>query len=311
MTSKLFTDWKPEYAALWGRVPLKVRHRLHESPLMSLKAIGELIENYPRSHYSLVEMGAQGGRRFWREGELGGLKGADVIDWIANGRIWINLRRIWEVDRRYRDLLEEAYAEIAHLVPGDRMFDLTMGMLVSSPKAQVYCHFDLLGQMLWQIHGRKRIYLYGNHEPFMTARDLEDVALFGLEVDLKFEPWMDAYGDVFDLEPGDMAHWPLNAPHRVENFDVLNVSVTTEHLTADIERRHRVNLANGILRHRFGYEARSRSTKGASYWAKAVLQSVYKRGRWVAARRAERRPVEFKLDPARKGGLVDLRPASA
>ncbi len=311
MRDAVFTDWKPEYAALWGQVPLKTRHRLHEHPLFGLDAIASLLESYPRSHYSLIEMGAPGERKLWREGELGGLSGREVLEWVAKGRIWINLRRIWEVDRRYRDLLEQSYAEIAERTGGEPMFDLTMGMLISSPRAQVYCHFDLLGQALWQIHGRKRIWLYPNHAPFMTEKDLEDVALFGVEVDMPFHGWFDSYAQVFDLEPGDMAHWPLNAPHRVENHDVLNVSITTEHLTRDIERRHRVNLANGVLRHRFGWTPRSRATTGPSYWAKAALQAAAKRGAWVAAKRAEKRPVEFRLDPSRPGGLLDLAAARA
>ncbi|MCC6920836.1 MAG: hypothetical protein IT548_16680 [Alphaproteobacteria bacterium] len=310
-TQTIFTDWKPGYAEQWGHVPLKVAHALHQSPLFTLDAIAELIDAYPRQHYSLIHMGAQGGRRFWKEGELGGLKGRDVIDWIAQGRMWLNLRSVRSVDRRYADLLDAAYEEIAVRAPGAPMFNTSMGILVSSPKAQVYYHCDLPGQALWQIHGRKRILIYPTDKPFLAPENLEDIALFGIEEDVPYHDWFDAHATVLELGPGDMAHWPLNAPHRVENHDMLNVSLTSEHWSDEIVRRHKVNLANGFLRHRFGYAPRSRALSGPGYAAKAVLQGVMRRMKWVEQKRSARRPIEFKLDAATRGGVVAFAPQGA
>ncbi len=45
-----------------------------------------------------------------------------------------------------------------------------------------------------------------------------------------------------------MLHWPLNCPHRVENRDSVNVSLTTEHYTKEIRTSYAVNYANGLLR---------------------------------------------------------------
>ncbi len=100
----IFVDWEQAHTEAWGQAPVKARHALHESPLFSLEAIADLIDAYPREHYSLIHMGPQGGRRFWREGELGGLKGRDVIDWIAlhfNGdkKKMQALTRLAEVDQ--------------------------------------------------------------------------------------------------------------------------------------------------------------------------------------------------------------------
>ena len=74
------------------------------------------------------------------------------------------------------------------------------------------------GQWLIQISGRKRVYVYPNTPPFLKPQDLEDIALLNREVDLPYAPWYDAHAQVFDLEPGQMLSWPLNAPHRVENW---------------------------------------------------------------------------------------------
>lgn len=64
------------------------------------------------------------------------------------------------------------------------------------------------GQHLWQLIGRKRVYVYPNSPPFLTDRQLEDIALFEIEVDLPYKPWYDEHARVLDLEPGQMLSWP-------------------------------------------------------------------------------------------------------
>src|SRR5690606_14015079 len=119
---------------------------------------------------------------------------------------------------------------------------------ISSPKAEVYYHMDLPGQSLWQIHGKKRVYVYPAVPPFRRDEDLEQIALYQVEVDIPYDPAYDSHARVFELEGGEMLHWPLNAPHRVETLDCLNISMTTEYWTEPIRRAQMINLANGILR---------------------------------------------------------------
>lgn len=307
----VFEPWPTHIKEVWGTQPTMVRHNLHRSPLLSMSALAALIDAYPRSHYSLINMGARGERRFWKEGDIGGLKGADVIEWIASGRMWLNMRRVDEVDTRYGDLLRAAYDEIAANVPGEPMDNVSMGILISSPGAQVYYHSDLPGQALWQVHGRKRILIYPNTPPFLSPQSLEDIAVLGVEVDMPYHAWFDSFAQSFDLEGGDMAHWPLNAPHRVENYDVLNVSITSEHWSRTIARKHHVNMGNGLLRHRHGWTARSRKISGPSYYAKAALQKLSHKSAWLTRQRAGKRPIEFRLDPAVRGGVLPTDAAAS
>lgn len=302
----VLTSWNEQHRALWGHQPLRLEHRLHQSPLFSREALSELIERYPRSGYALVHMGARGQRKLWREGDISGMRGGQVIDSIGQGRMWLNLRDVKSVDPRYGRLLEEIFAELAERIPGFHADTLGVGILISSPNAQVYYHADLPGQSLWQIAGRKKVYLYPAARPFLSDADLENIALFGLEIDMPYEDWYDDHARAFDLEPGQMLHWPLNAPHRVENYDCLNISMTVEYWTDEIRRAHKINLANGILRHRFGLTPRSRATHGPAYAGKAMLQKVFRDQQWVKRQRSARRPVDFRLDPARPGQIVDI-----
>ncbi|MGE0856501.1 MAG: hypothetical protein AB7L18_10495, partial [Hyphomicrobiaceae bacterium] len=90
MTEAIFTNWSPEHTSSWGKAPLRIEHRLNSHPLYSLDALADLIDKYPREHYSLVHMGAQKERRLWREGEIGGMSGRQVIEAISKGRMWLN-----------------------------------------------------------------------------------------------------------------------------------------------------------------------------------------------------------------------------
>src|SRR5262245_5341871 len=82
----IFTDWSEKTTALWGRQPVTIGHRLHESPLFSRAALGALIEKYPREHYNIFSMSAKKENKFyWRQGDFNGHSGEEVLDTIANG----------------------------------------------------------------------------------------------------------------------------------------------------------------------------------------------------------------------------------
>jgi len=86
----------------------------------------------------------------------------------------------------------------------------------------------------WQVEGKKRVYVYPNEAPYLKPQSLESIILGEQEEEIPYERSFDDGAEVYDLKPGEMVHWPLNCPHRVENEDCLNISVTTEHWTTDL-----------------------------------------------------------------------------
>jgi hypothetical protein len=309
-TNKVFSHWDDTHSVLWGNQPIQLEHELHKSPLFSIETLAGLIERFPREHYSLVQTGARGSGRVWREGEIGDLGGRQVMDAISCGGLWLNMRDVGAVDARYRTMIDGMFEEVAARVPGFQAWGHQESILVSAPDAQVYYHADLPGQGLIQIAGRKRVYVYPNTPPFITAEHLEDIAVYNVEVDIPYQPWYDRHAKVFDIGPGQMLNWELNAPHRVENLDTFSVSMTVSYTNDQIRRAEIVNLANGLLRHRFGYAARTRNLRGPSYFAKAVLQKLYRDSGWVKRERRARRPTEFRLDAREPGKIVDLPKAA-
>jgi hypothetical protein len=282
---------------LWGNQPQRLTHHLHQDPLFAREALARLIETYPRQHYALIAMGGGAEAKAWREGDLGGASGEEVLAAIGQGRLWLNLRNVSGVRAEYGRLLDGIFAELRAAMPGFTPHAWQSGILISSPTAQVYYHADLPGQLLWQIAGRKRVFLYPNTPPFITQRDLEDIALFDVEVDLPYAPWYDQHVTVLDLAPGQFLSWPLNAPHRVENLEGVNVSMTVSFSTVESRRREVLHLANGLLRHRFGLNPRSTRIEGAGFFAKRLMERALRDSAWIREQRAMRRKVEFRLDP--------------
>ena len=309
MTQTVFRNWKPEHSKLWGKSPLVQQHNLHKSPLFTDEALAELIEHYPRQDYSLVIPGHQDEEQHtqWREGDMGEASGAQVLQAIKDGFLWLNLRNLPQHSPAFKELSEQIFTEMQANVPGLHINQGDITLLITSPGCQTYYHCDVPGQSLWHIRGRKKVYLYPATDPFMPDELLERVILQETEEEIPFESWFDDHALVVDMEPGMMAHWPQFAPHRVENYDSLNVSITTEHWTPEIARNYKVRYANGLLRRNFGTVAQSTATTGTAYFAKAVLQSFWRRSR-LARRHMWHRTIDFKLTPTAPDMLSDIPP---
>jgi hypothetical protein len=309
VSDAILSDWSEKKVAEFGSVPLQLNHNLHQHALFADEALVRLIENADRADYQVNTMDVTThDLSSRREGEIRDLSGHAVLEAVRNGHIWILLLHPQRSNPLYLDLLHQIFAEIAEKVPSFEPYLLNMAILISSPKVQVYYHCDIPGQMLWQIRGNKKVYIYPNREPFLNPASLERITLgeaneFGLPYDKSF----DEHAVVYDLQPGQMLHWPINAPHRIVNADCVNVSFATEHFTRSIRRRFFVNYANGVLRRRQGWAKLSQKTTGLSYWAKLGLAAAYKlTGTQKKRKRIAR--VDFTVDPTAPNGV---RPISS
>jgi len=305
MQQSIISDWKPEYAEKFGQEARLLNHRLSETGLFSHDALAELIDSYPSEHYNLNTMGYDPENPEWREGVIRGTSGKDVIESISQGRMWLNLRQVDKINPRYKELLDDILDEFEGYVPGFETFKRKIGILISSPKVQVFYHADIPGQSLWQIEGRKRVYVYPNKEPYLAPKHLEGIILGETEEEIPYNASFDKGALVYDLEPGQMVHWPLNCPHRVINEDCLNVSVTTEHWTSDIRKSFAVNYANGVLRRSFGVKNPSQSINGPAVYAKAALAVGWRKLKLDQSKKVVRK-IDFTVDPQAETGIVDI-----
>jgi hypothetical protein len=100
---------------------------------------------------------------------------------------------------------------------------------------------------------------------------LEDIFAGVAQEYLPYHPSFDAYARTHVLKPGELACWPQNAPHRITNHDMLNVSLSTVHFTPESRRRARVYCANRFLRTRLRLPVRSTLETGMKAWGKIVV----------------------------------------
>ena len=297
-------DWTGVDPNGFGSAPLRMAHKYHNDELFNDTALIKLIENSKRENYYVNTMDVSAHDvRSRREGEFGSASGHDILEAVRQGHIWIMLLKPDEIEPGYHGMVEDIYAEIMANVPDFKPTTRKLSILVSSPNIQVYYHCDIPGQMLWQVRGQKRVFLYPNHAPFLPQPSLEKIALNEAhEISLPYDPVFEKDALIFDIEPGDMLHWPLNCPHRIVNGNCLNVSFTTEHFTPQIKRSFIVNYANGILRRTTGVQDLSQSISGPSYWSKLAVAGGYK-VLGLQKHRHQKFKVDFQVDPAKPNGV--------
>lgn len=289
--------------ALWGNHTVKLQHNLAESDLFSDESLANIVESIDPKHIDITTMGEDVST--WGHVDRAGQPGASVLEAVRGGRVWINLQAIEQVDPRFKDLLDQMYGELEGTLPDFKTFKRKLGMLISSPTARVFYHFDVPGQALWQIRGRKRIWIYPPTEPFLPSTEVENVVRSLAMEDLSYEPWYDDYAEVYDLEPGQMLHWALNGPHRVSNLDGFSVSLTTEHWTTRIRRSYAMHYGNGILRNAAHLNPKSRSLDGPMFWAKVGLTAAWRKS-GMDAKQGYQRVLTYKVDPSAPLGVVPL-----
>ena len=307
MTHTHLNELERATPGVWGQEIVELRHNLHESPLFSDDALAALIERVPQQVSPVNTMAAKVHETTsWTYCDRSGLSGMEVLSAIKTGRLWINLQKLEESDPSFKILLDTLYDELRAAIPGFNPYRTSIGVLISSPDAQVFYHADVPVQSLMQVRGQKRIHIYPSREPYLKTPELENIIRGITEEDITYDPAFDIDADSFELTAGDFLHWPLNAPHRVENLGSLNVSVTLEHWTYETRRHFAMNYGNGILRRELGITPRTRRIAGPAFWSKVALTAAWRLA-GLQKKQSFRRFAKCRVDPSARNGVVPLQ----
>ena len=265
-----------EFKAHFGKRTVLGGHRLQDHALFNDSALIELLDQHPREDLYAFNMGNDNTLlEENRQAVHDGLSGAELLQAVRHGRLWLNVTRIDRAHIRYRRLINDLYAELSSLISGFTPQSCQGTLLISSREALVYYHADGPASALWHIRGRKRIWVYPALDTrYMKREWLEDIFAGVRHEYLPYEPAYDAGALVYDLEPGQWIAWPQNAPHRVTNLDGLNVSLSTEHFTRSSVRRFQLYVANRFFRTRLGLINPSTREDGAMAWSKIMTQRI-------------------------------------
>ena len=290
----------------FGQGLSQCRHDFADSGLFSDEKLAALIDRYPREYYMITTTTQSSDGLEWHNGDLNGASGAFVLKAVREGRLWLCLRRLDLVAPEYEALVNEAFEDVEARNPKCASRRRTSSLLISSPGARVLYHADIPMVALWHVRGRKRFWLYDADNPkHLPDRVLEGVVLRESEEEIAYDPSWDAEARIIDLEPGDAVSWPQNAPHRVDNLDGLNVSITTDYFTPEAQRKYGVYFTNGLMRRLLGVKPRSSATRGPFALAKCLAAFALKK---LGIHRVQERDMlqSFLLDPERPGGTVKL-----
>lgn len=299
----IISDLTPQKAARFGAEVQSFTHDLQTRPMFDDAGLIEVLDRYPRDKLGVFTMGLDPvDWRSWKRGTAEGLTGEQLFEAVQKGRIWLNLRAVNRELDSYAGLAKEIFAELEAKVPGLRTFGHDVGLLLSSPRAHVFYHLDVLPVTLWQLRGRKTMWVYPKADPFISDEQLERIVLRETAEQFAFDLAWDKAAETYVMEPGLMVSWPQNAPHRLVNDDCVNVSLSIEHQTPEALLRANVIYANGIIRRRIGSRPRLQDGFNAANLAKFGLARALK-----AARKPQTKPAippSFRLCERRPGTIL-------
>jgi hypothetical protein len=300
----IITDWTPGKGAALTQANLTFEHGLHERPMFDDAGLEELLDRYPREKLGVFTMGEDPvAWTTWRKGTAGSLTGSKLLEAAQAGRIWLNLRETNRHLDSYAALGEEIFAE-KEARSGLKTLKRDLGMLISSADAQVFYHLDVPLVSLWQLRGQKRVWVYPVADPYVGEEVLEAIVLKETAEQFTFDPAWDQGAEVYDLTPGKMVTWKQNAPHRIENGPMLNVSLSIEFMTPQALLRANVIYANGVLRRRLGAQPIIQPGVRPMTLAKLVLARGAKALK-LQEPRERVLPTTFRLDESRPGTLLE------
>ena len=234
-------------------------------------ALAQVLDRYPAELFdiNLYDYDDEG-QVSLRTGARGRLDGAQLLEAIQQGRLWVNLRG---VETGWPELWAAAMAEfrqIQQTYPGLKAVRNAGQLILSSPKARVPYHFDAAGVVLFHMRGRKRIFVYPGDEAHLSELAMEQVVARQTTEEVPYVRAFEEDARIVDLEPGQALTWPLYAPHRVENLDRFCVSLSMDFQTWSTRFRNGALYTNAVMRSRGGsprYTDRMGREELAARWA--------------------------------------------
>ena len=256
-------------------VPFKLRHKLCESPLLTLEGLLQLAQRLGPEHF-LYNLGTLSRFSDRRDVSSNGLSPEETLRDIRENKSWIVLKHV-EEDPEYRRLLDEVLDEVEESFGGEMagMHQRENYIFVTSPGSVTPLHMDPEHNILFQIQGWKDFHIWDPTrqellpddllERFYTAENHKEIQLSPIE----------EAPTVFRLDPGEALHSPLESPHWVQNGDEVSISYSTTWRTAYSRRKSSIHQMNARLR-RLGLHP---SPVGSSPVGDSVKHGVMRVGR--------------------------------
>jgi hypothetical protein len=244
---------KTLFAKHFNRRPFKIGHRLSDHSAFSLRSLIELSKELPADNVE-YNAGNLPVSQDPTKTPQNGLSISETIDRIENCQSWLVLKNV-EQSPTYRQLLEDCLEEMRPFVElASRGMTHKQGFIfISSPGSITPFHIDPENNFLLQIRGSKTVWMFGQEDrEVLTESQIEEFFGGGAHRNLEFKEEFRKRGRKFELLPGEGLHFPVVAPHYVENGPEVSVSFSITFQTEDSSDRQTLHRFNRQLR-RWGW----------------------------------------------------------
>lgn len=265
--------------------------------------LAELLDRYPDDLIDVNQFNYDaGGQVTLKAGERGQTSGAELLEAVRKGRMWINLRNVEDVWPEFWQVASDAFGDMASAYDSLRAVKRSGQLIISSPGTRVPYHFDAGGVVLFHMRGIKRMFVYPSDEAHLPERAMEAMVARRMTEEIPYNLGFENDAEVFELHPGEAVAWPLYAPHRVENVDGLCVSLSMEYQTWESRARTGALYTHACLRE-MGMKPKPVHTLSGIGLAMRWVASVPLRRLRILGNRIAEIPREFVVDASADNGM--------
>jgi len=236
---------RADFRRWFDRQPFRIEHRLCDHPLFGLARLIELSRALPADRVE-YNAGTLPITQDPRQTPRTGLSVTETIHRIEECRSWMVLKNV-ESDAEYRELGQRCLDPMRELCPDMRAPELFV--FISSPDAVTPYHIDPECNFLLQVRGTKTMRTFpARDRSVLSEQELERFYAGGSRNLLQLTAEAESKARVFELEPGQGVHVPVNAPHWVQNGPMVSISFSVTFRTDASDRREIAYRINHRLR---------------------------------------------------------------
>ncbi len=301
----MYVNWPDHSETGFGRDVLLAQHNLSMSDLFTDDGLAHLLDVYPRGSLHIWTFGTEReGLNSSIRGRAPKLSGKEILEAVKRGHIWLNMRRA-NFDVPELAPIADVIFDTLQDASGRKVRKRDLSVLISSPNVQVHYHLDIPMVSLFQIRGEKTIWTYPREESLAPSDFIEDIIHMKREEDLPYRKTFDERATAFKLKPGMGLTWPQFMPHRVQNANCMNVSLSCEFQTLNSIVKSNAMYTNGLIRGATPLKPALNDNIGPVSVAKAAFARAHKA---VAGQvpRTPPTPVTFELDTAEENCVRQL-----
>jgi len=156
-----------------------------------------------------------------------------------------------QLDKEYANLLDKCIIEFEDLTGVPLQKEITWStatIIISSPHSITPYHIDHEANFLFQICGRKDVYLFDPQDrSVLTEQELEHYYIGDFE-SVNYKEESQSKANTYHLIPGKGVHQPSQAPHWVKNGNSVSISLSINFCLHSIDLPIRVYQVNHYLR---------------------------------------------------------------